>query len=88
MKFILVVLEDSDSQDVIQALVEAGYSVTRLTSGGGLLRRGRQIFFSGVEDDHVDRVIALIREHLPPREEQSARRGMIFVLPMEDFVRV
>ncbi len=88
MKFVLVVLEDSDSQEVIQALVDAGYPVTRLTSGGGLLRRGRQVFFSGVADEHVDRVIALIREHLPSHEEQSARRGMIFVLPMEDFVRV
>ncbi len=88
MKFVLVVLEDAEASEVTRALIEAGFRVTRLVSGGGLLRRGHTVFFTAVEEERVDEVIALIRAHLPPAEGPTARRGMLFVLPVVQYVQI
>ncbi|NPA30402.1 MAG: hypothetical protein GXO37_00200 [Chloroflexi bacterium] len=87
MKFILVVLEDAEAAEVTRALVDAGLRVTRLVSGGGLLRRGHSVFFTAVEDDKVDEAVALVRAHLPKAEQAGARRGMLFVLPVEAYIQ-
>ncbi len=87
MKFVLVVLEDSEAAEVTRALVQAGFRVTRLVSGGGLLRRGHTVFFTAVEDDRVDEAVNLVRAHLKPQEQPAARRGMLFVLPVEAHIQ-
>ena len=88
MKFVLIVLEDIEASEVTRALIEAGFRVTRLVSGGGLLRRGHTIFFTAVDDARVDEVVALVRQHLPSGEEPTARRGMLFVLPVDSYIQV
>ncbi len=87
MKFVLVVLEDAEAAEVTRALVDAGLRVTRLVSGGGLLRRGHTVFFTAVDDERVDEAITRIRQHLPKAEQAGARRGMLFVLPVEEYIQ-
>ena len=88
MKFVLVVLEDAEAAEISQALVGAGLRVTRLVSGGGIFRRGHAVFFTAVPDEQVDEVIRRIREHLPRSEQTGARRGMLFVLPVDAHIQV
>ena len=40
MKLMFVIVRDIDAGDVVQALVENKYRVTRVASTGGFLRRG------------------------------------------------
>ena len=87
MKFVLVVLEDAEATEVTRALVDAGFRVTRLVSGGGLLRRGHTVFFTAVDDERVDEAVALVWQHLPKAEQAGARRGMLFVLPVDAYIQ-
>lgn len=63
MKMIFAIVNNDDSQDVMTALRKEQIPVTKLASTGGFLLKGNTTFISGVEDEHVDNVIALIREH-------------------------
>lgn len=79
MKLILAVVRDIDSEPVIQALLEAGYRVTRLASTGGFLRRGNMTLMVGVEEGQEQAIIDLMRETVgPPEKEQH--RVTLFIL--------
>lgn len=69
MKIILAVVNDQDSLDVIDELVENRFSVTKLSSTGGFLKRGNVTFFLGVEDDKVEEVLDIIRRNSSQRTE-------------------
>jgi uncharacterized protein YaaQ len=61
MKLIIAVVQDEDAEAAVQALTEHGHRVTRLATTGGFLRRGNTTLLTGVEDDKVDNVMAVLR---------------------------
>jgi uncharacterized protein YaaQ len=87
MKMIILILKDSDSDAVTQALTSADYRVTRVASTGGFLRSGVVTLLIGVDDDHVDTVIHLIREKIGKPSGQE-KRATLFVVPVERFEQV
>lgn len=79
MKLILAVVRDTDSEAVIQTLIEAGYRVTRLASTGGFLRRGNMTLMIGVAEGKEKTVIDLMKKAVgPPEKEQH--RVTLFVM--------
>jgi uncharacterized protein YaaQ len=87
MKLMIVIIRDIDNENVVQALVNQGYRVTRMASTGGFLRRGNVTLLIGVENEKVDPVIDLIRQACcPPDSEQH--RATIFVVDMPHFEQV
>ena len=79
MKLILAVVRDIDGEPVIQALIEAGYRVTRLASTGGFLRRGNMTLMIGVDEGQEKDVINLMKQAVgAPEKEQH--RVTLFVL--------
>jgi uncharacterized protein YaaQ len=79
MKLILAVVRDSDSEAVLQTLIEAGYQVTRLASTGGFLRRGNITLMIGIEEGQERSVIDLMKDVVgPPEKEQH--RVTLFIL--------
>lgn len=79
MKLILAVVRDTDSETVIQALLNADYRITRLASTGGFLRRGNITLMIGVEEAQVPAVIDLMKNVVgAPEKEQN--RVTLFVL--------
>ncbi len=62
MKLVVAVVQDLDADDVIDALTEAEYRVTRVASTGGFFRQGNTTLFCGVADDRVQPLIALLRK--------------------------
>jgi len=79
MKLILAVVRDTDSETVIQALLNADYRITRLASTGGFLRRGNTTLMIGVEEAQVPAVIELMKDVVgAPEKEQN--RVTLFVL--------
>lgn len=88
MKLIIVILRDSDSEPVSQALVRDSYRVTHIASTGGFLRRGSSTLMIGTEDDRVDHAVQLIRDNLGPVTEPGVNRATLFMLDVEHFHQI
>ncbi len=87
MKMIILILKDTDSEAVTQALTSADFRVTRVASTGGFLRSGVVTLLLGVEDDRVDPAIVLIHQHLG-KVTPGEKRATLFVVPVEKFEQV
>lgn len=87
MKMIILILKDTDSDAVTQALTAADYRVTRVASTGGFLRSGVATLLLGVDNDRVDSAIELIRGKLG-KSASNEKRATVFVVPVEKFEQV
>jgi len=87
MKLMMVILRDVDDENVIQALLEQGYRVTRMASTGGFLRRGNVTLMIGVDTDKVQAVMEVIRQVCGP-EDPEQHRATVFVVDMPYFEQV
>jgi uncharacterized protein YaaQ len=87
MKMIILIVKDSDADDISQALVADKYRVTRVASSGGFLRSGIVTLLLGVLDERVEGCLELIRSKLPPLPS-GERRATLFVVPVERFEQV
>jgi len=87
MKMIILILKDSDSDFIIQALTSAQYRVTRVASTGGFLRSGVATLLLGVLDERLESALELIRAKLTPLPS-GERRATLFVVPVERFEQV
>jgi uncharacterized protein YaaQ len=88
MKLILTIIRDSDNETVSQALIAAGFRVTRIASTGGFLRRGSSTLMIGVSDEKVDHAIGVIRDNTAPAVEPGMKRATLFVLNVEHFAQI
>ena len=87
MKMIILILKDSDSDFIIQALTSAQYRVTRVASTGGFLRSGVATLLLGVLDERLESALELIRAKLTPLPS-GEKRATLFVVPVERFEQV
>lgn len=88
MKLIIAIIRDEDSDPASQALVEAGFRVTRIASTGGFLRRGSTTLMIGVEDEKVDEAIQVIQENCTLTVEPGLKRATLFVVKVDRFTQV
>jgi uncharacterized protein YaaQ len=84
MKMILAVIQADDANRVVRALNEAGFRVTRVATQGAWLRRENATLLVGVEDNKVNDVLGVLRNHAQRRTayinvpaESSALDGMM-----------
>jgi len=87
MKMIVVIVKDSDAEPVTQALINNDFRVTRIASTGGFLRRGVVTLLIGVDDNHVEDGIDVIRDHLGETEKQK-NRASLFIIPVQRFEKI
>lgn len=69
MKMVLAIINYDDSQDVISSLMKAGFSITKLATTGGFLMAGNVTILVGVDEEKVQSVIDIIREHSHSRKQ-------------------
>lgn len=69
MKLVLAITDDEDSADLIEALNENAFRVTKLATTGGFLKSGNTTLMIGVEEEKVDEVIDIIRKLCKKRKE-------------------
>lgn len=62
MKMIYAIVRNDNEDDVVTQLTQHHYSVTRLSTTGGFLRKGNTTLMIGAEDEKVDEVISLIKQ--------------------------
>lgn len=69
MKLVIAIIQETDQRNVSDALIKANIRATKLKTSGGFLRRGNVTYLIGVEDDQLDHVLTVIREHSHERQE-------------------
>lgn len=87
MKLIIAIVRDVDAGPVIDQLVTHGHRVTRVASTGGFLRRGNVTLIIGVEEQHVQPVIDILRDTCSP-PEPGQHRAILFVVDASHFEQV
>ena len=101
MKLVLAVVSNQAAEGITDALLAAGFRATRLASTGGFRREGNTVILLGVEDEDLDAPLAIFRSgaqtigtRKPPPSQaqpnglQPTGRGALYVLPLEDHVRL
>ena len=83
MKLIVAILHHTDGDEVLQALTDQRFDVTRISSSGGFLRRINATLLIGVESERVAPAVQLIRENSGPSADPGWKRGTVFVLNVE-----
>jgi len=87
MKLIIAIVRDVDASSAVEHLVARDHRVTRIASTGGFLRRGNVTLLIGVEDQHVQPVIDILRDTCSPSESDH-HRATIFVVDAPHFEQV
>lgn len=88
MKLMIVIVRDSDSENVVQELVEKEYRVTRISSTGGFLHHGNSTLFVGVDDEQVQGVMDLLHHTCCPADDVNQYRATAFVVNMPYYAKI
>ncbi|NMM61642.1 hypothetical protein HBE96_02815 [Clostridium sp. P21] len=72
MKLVIAIVQDDDSGDLVEVLMESGFRVTRLATTGGFLKAGNTTLMIGVEEERVNKVISQIEEICKTRQQVVA----------------
>lgn len=88
MKMVMAIIAKQDTDAVLDTLLEGGYRTTRLASTGGFRHEGNTTLLIGVEDTQVDPLVEVLRRVVTARNNNPQGRGAVFVLPLENFVRL
>jgi uncharacterized protein YaaQ len=87
-RLIIVILRDAEGEEVLKALLEADFRVTRIASTGGFLRRGNATLLIGVEKEHVENAMQIIRDNSAPAIDPGLKRATVFVLKVDQFEQI
>lgn len=87
VKLVIAIVRDADAGSVIEQLVAHGHRVTRVASTGGFLRRGNVTLLIGVDEQHVQPAIDILRDTCSP-PEPGQHRATIFVVDAPYFEQV
>lgn len=85
MRLIIAIIRDTDGEEVLKALLDMDYRVTRIAATGGFLRRGNATLLIGAEKERVEAAVQLIRSHSAPAIDPGLKRATVFVLKVDQF---
>ena len=88
MKMVIAIVRDADNDTILQALLDADYRVTKIASSGGFLRRGNTTLMIGVEEEQVEAVLQIIRDHCAPALDLAVKHATVFVLDVDRFEQI
>lgn len=63
MKLIISIVQDVDSENLIQRLNEEGFRVTKISSTGGFLKAGNTTLLSGVIEEEYSKYMNIMEEN-------------------------
>ena len=69
MKLVFAVVHSEDAGELVDALTEKEYRVTRLQSSGGFLKQANATVLVGVEEAQIEDVLAVVRERCHARSQ-------------------
>ena len=69
MQMILAIVHNEDAPLLLNELNEKRYYVTKLATTGGFLQKGNTTLLLGLEDEQVNDVIEIIKQHSGKRQQ-------------------
>jgi uncharacterized protein YaaQ len=69
MKLIMSIVNSDDAGRLVDALTQAGFRATTISTTGGFLRQGNATIFVGTEDELVSDVLQLVRDNCHTRTQ-------------------
>ncbi|MFD1066941.1 cyclic-di-AMP receptor [Oceanobacillus locisalsi] len=72
MKLIITVIQDKDSNRLVNALGENKFQTTKLATTGGFLKEGNTTLMIGCQDEYVNDALEIIRDNCSHREQMVA----------------
>jgi uncharacterized protein YaaQ len=69
LKLIMSIVHSDDAGSLVDALMDAGYRATTISTTGGFLRQGNATIFVGTKDKNVPHVLELIQQSCSTRTE-------------------
>ncbi|AIF41969.1 MULTISPECIES: cyclic-di-AMP receptor [Virgibacillus] len=72
MKLIIAVIQDKDSNRLVDALGSENFKTTKLATTGGFLKEGNTTLMIGCEDAYVDEALEIIKANCSHREQMVA----------------
>ncbi len=69
MKLIVAIVQSDDAGALSDALREANFQSTLISSTGGFLREGNGTLFIGVEDNQVEKAMQVIKDNCHTRTQ-------------------
>ncbi|RDW15283.1 hypothetical protein CWR48_19875 [Oceanobacillus arenosus] len=72
MKLIMAVVQDKDSNRLVNALGEGNFRTTKLATTGGFLKEGNTTLMVGCEDEKLDDALKIIKDNCSQREQMVA----------------
>ncbi|MFO8037191.1 MAG: cyclic-di-AMP receptor [Anaerolineales bacterium] len=88
MKMIIAILEDEDTRNILDALSAEGFTVTKIDSTGGFLRRGNSTLLIGADEEEVDQVFDIVHQSCKPAINPIISKATLLVLDIEHFERL
>jgi len=91
MKLVIAIVPQEYSDSVLDALMDAEYRATRISSAGGFFRRGNASLLVGVEADQVEDVLKCIEAvcaSVASTANQQTSCATVFVLNAEQHIRI
>ena len=68
MKLVIAIVQDEDSERLVEILNGNDFKVTKISSTGGFLKAGNVTLLSGIEDEDHDKFMDIIEENSKTRE--------------------
>ena len=85
-KLILAIIFNTDAVEPLsQALLDQEYTLTKISSMGGFLRRENTTFVIGVEEARLPGAMTTIRDVCSPYSRPEGHAATVFVLDVAEF---
>lgn len=69
VKLVVAIVNPEDAAPLVDALLERDFRATRMPSSGGFLKQTNATVILGVDDDSIDEVMGVIRDHCHARTQ-------------------
>lgn len=69
MKLVIAVVQDKDSNRLLNALLDHNFRATKMASTGGFLKSGNTTFIIGTEDIRVEKALQVIKANCQSRDQ-------------------
>jgi len=77
MKLIFAIVQDEDTNKVMNGLNKRGFMVTKLSSTGGFLKAGNTTLMIGLEDERLNDALSIIESKSKSRQTKISTDNTI-----------